>query len=157
LAAVAVLVVAASIWFAVRRVPGPQIETLRTPAPDVTLPAGEPGAGGAGRHEAAAPQPHARAGQATPGTGPRTITVVAARAARPVTGRRPGAGEEMGQQPAVVHDFAIPALPAPDPLPPPDPVLVAPLTVDQMLVERLEIPPLQIDPVEGTPSKERGR
>ena len=62
-----------------------------------------------------------------------------------------------GQEAVVTQDFAIPAIPAPDPLPPPDALQVIPLAVDAITVERLGIPPLQIDPIEGKTSNERGR
>jgi len=152
LAAAAVLVIAASIWFALRPAPGGlQIATIRTPARDVTLPSGEPRAGVVDRREATAPESHAPGGETTPARGSHPATAVTGRAARRAAGRWPAAGVEVGQHAAVVQDFAIPALL------PPAPVQVAPLAVDEISVERIDIPPLQIDPVEGNPSKQRGR
>ncbi len=165
LAAAALVVIAASIWLALGHTPAPQVAVTRRPSlqdaaanrahdrqssPDATLP----------------PSPSDQARDVA-ALGERTSRGIQGSMHAPTAARGTAAAATRGRQPAnypgsqltngATNDVAIPPLAPPDPLNPPDPLHVAPLIVDSITLERLEIPPLQIDPVEGKPSKERGR
>ncbi len=155
LAAAAVILIATAIWLARRPAPQPQVAAGRTPGSDIALPVDR------------SPSP-----QLPPNVPPRsqveTGPVRTARTGLPSDRRGPlpagsaSANRWQGAsggaaQASSADDIAIAPLARPDPLGEPNPLHVPPLTLDAISLDRLETPPLQIDPVEGRPSKERER
>jgi hypothetical protein len=151
LASAAVILIAASVWLAVRSGPAPQTVTTRAGAHDITLPpspqmrstpgpetttAAQTGPAGMRPDAEGARRRSVHAGST------RTTTVLepVARAPAPGDSGNPATAAASPQVPAL-QELTI------TPLPPPDALAVAPLALDWVAVERMDIPPLELGPV----------
>ncbi len=131
-AAAAVVLVAVSAWLVMRPVAPTQRTGARAAGLDVTLP------------PSSAPS---SAGATTQMTVPRAP----ARSGRDVMSHRVSAAATASPRAAAIDEMVI------TPLLPPDPVEVPSLTLQPMEVERIEIPPIRIGPVDAGDPGERGR
>jgi hypothetical protein len=159
LASAAVILIAASVWLAVRSGPAPQTATTRTGLHDVTLPPSpqvrstpETETTTAAQTGPASMRPDAEGARrrSVHAGSTRTATVLepVARAPAPGDSGNP-ARAAAGPQVAALPELTITALP------PPDALAVAPLVLDWVAVERMDIPPLEIGPV--NPGEGNGR
>lgn len=158
LASAAVILIAAATWLAVRPGPAPQTVTTRAGAHDITPPpspqvrstpgpetttAAQTGPAGMRPDAEGARRRSVHAGST------RTTTVLepVARAPAPGDSSNPASAAASRQVPAL-QELTI------TPLPPPDGLAVAPLALDSVAVERMDIPPLELGPV--NPGKGNG-
>jgi len=151
LASIAVILIAASVWLAVRSGPAPQTVTTRAGLHDITPPPSPqvrstpgPGTTTAAQSGPAGMRPDAEGARrrADHAGSTRTAAVVERMARAPAPGDSSSpATAAAGPQVAALPELTI------TPLPPPDGLAVAPLALDWVAVERMDIPPIELGPV----------
>ena len=151
LASAAVILIAASVWLAVRPGPAPQTVATRTGSHDITLPPPAAGRSTPGPETTPAaqtgpagmpPDVEGARRRADHAGSTRTATVLERTARAPAPGDSSSpATAAAGPQVAALPELTI------TPLPPPDALAVAPLELDSVAVERMVIPPLELGPV----------
>lgn len=146
LATAAVVIAAASIWLVLRPAPAPQSAGKQAAPAGTTAPSPPAGAGEA---------PPAVA-QVEPAPGARATVARTASASRSAASRQSHLARDSGipmiasasARVTLVEEMVI------APAAVPEPIAVAPLTLDPFAVERMEIPPLQVGPADPGEIKE---